>query len=506
MSKSSRTSVRWAASAAATLAVALMPFGTSATTSIGTDISTGGNLTVNGNSIIGDAATDTVTITAVLQGASPLVFEGLTANDYEMTFAIADVTADRTITFPNGDGAIMLSSLTTNAPDVANSVTGASNGLLFEGATADEFETKIQPVDPTADNTVYLSDVTGYVLTSPGDRDASGGYKLAGQDFYYEGTTADTFEAIIRFPSDPTADSLLVLPTASGYPILSILDLQAADAFWGGSSSLIFEGATADDYETTLTLTDPTADRIITLPDVTGTVMLSTLAANGPELANSVTGASDSLIFEGTADGIETILTMVDATGTDKTITLPNLTGTVLLATMENLGSTAINTSLISDTVNTDDLGSEALNWANLYLGTGLQLEGATDDDYQLLIRTADITVSDKTATFPNATGTVVLTEGTGTYSSTNVVSLTTIDGDGSIEAGTCDETDNTITVTGAETGDAVIIGPPSALDAGLIASGRVSAADTVTIRLCNVSAAPVAPTDLTWRATVLNY
>jgi len=40
-------------------------------------------------------------------------------------------------------------------------------------------------------------------------------------------------------------------------------------------TSITFEGATANDYETTLTVADPTADRTITLPDVTGTVVTS---------------------------------------------------------------------------------------------------------------------------------------------------------------------------------------------------------------------------------------
>ena len=39
-------------------------------------------------------------------------------------------------------------------------------------------------------------------------------------------------------------------------------------------TSIVFEGATADDYETTLAVTDPTADRTITLPNATGTVVL----------------------------------------------------------------------------------------------------------------------------------------------------------------------------------------------------------------------------------------
>jgi len=40
-------------------------------------------------------------------------------------------------------------------------------------------------------------------------------------------------------------------------------------------TSITFEGATADAYETTLTVVDPTADRTITLPNVTGTVVTS---------------------------------------------------------------------------------------------------------------------------------------------------------------------------------------------------------------------------------------
>ena len=46
----------------------------------------------------------------------------------------------------------------------------------------------------------------------------------------------------------------------------------------GIATSIVFEGSTADDYETTLTVTDPTADRTITLPNATGTVVLDTFA------------------------------------------------------------------------------------------------------------------------------------------------------------------------------------------------------------------------------------
>lgn len=45
-------------------------------------------------------------------------------------------------------------------------------------------------------------------------------------------------------------------------------------------SSIVFEGATENDYETTLTITDPTADRTITFPDKTGTVAFTSDIAN----------------------------------------------------------------------------------------------------------------------------------------------------------------------------------------------------------------------------------
>ena len=44
-------------------------------------------------------------------------------------------------------------------------------------------------------------------------------------------------------------------------------------------ASIVFEGATADAHETTLTVTDPTADRTVTIPNETGTLITSASAA-----------------------------------------------------------------------------------------------------------------------------------------------------------------------------------------------------------------------------------
>ena len=58
--------------------------------------------------------------------------------------------------------------------------------------------------------------------------------------------------------------STLASPTITS-PIVTGLTLN--------DSSIIFEGATDNAFETTLTVTDPTADRTITLPNVSGTVV-----------------------------------------------------------------------------------------------------------------------------------------------------------------------------------------------------------------------------------------
>ena len=52
------------------------------------------------------------------------------------------------------------------------------------------------------------------------------------------------------------------------------IEWAAPQAVGEFGASILFEGATANDHETTLQVTDPTADRTITLPDATGQVVL----------------------------------------------------------------------------------------------------------------------------------------------------------------------------------------------------------------------------------------
>jgi hypothetical protein len=108
----------------------------------------------------------------------------------------------------------------------------------------------------------------------------------------------------------------------------------------GAGNTIIFEGATNDGFETTVTVADPTADRTVTLPDATTTLVgrdttdtLTNKTLASPVFTGQVTGLeigfSQSIVFEGTtADAFELTLSAGEPTA-DRTVTLPNETGTL---------------------------------------------------------------------------------------------------------------------------------------------------------------------------------
>lgn len=62
-----------------------------------------------------------------------------------------------------------------------------------------------------------------------------------------------------------------------------------------------------------------------------------------------------------------------------------------------------------------------------------------------------------------------------------------------------------TVTVTGAAVGDVVAVGPPAGVEAGVCWNGYVSAADTVKVRLSNVTASAINPASAAWTVKVLS-
>ena len=94
------------------------------------------------------------------------------------------------------------------------------------------------------------------------------------------------------------------LQTAS-FGELAVTGTFAVTTFQINGRDLIFEGATADAFETTVRVTDPTADRTVTIPDLSGTIQLqgqNLLIGDGGSIGSS--SANNSINIG--ADGIVT--------------------------------------------------------------------------------------------------------------------------------------------------------------------------------------------------------
>jgi len=93
--------------------------------------------------------------------------------------------------------------------------------------------------------------------------------------------------------------------------------------------NLTFEGATNDGFETTITVTDPTADRTITFPDATGTVLMTGTTIDGTDtslLFGDSSGTTDARLKFGASSDIQ-----IYHDGTNSFI--ENTTGALKIAT-----------------------------------------------------------------------------------------------------------------------------------------------------------------------------
>ncbi len=207
-----------------------------------------------------------------------VLIEGITNDNNEGLLVWPDWTQKDTLTFPDATGTIALSTLATNAPNVTNSVWLASNSILFEG-TANSAELTLTAADPASDKTVTFSDATGTVMLSTLATNApeiANGIWGTSNGLRFEGTTADGFEITI-VPTDPTAADVFTLPDTSGTAFVSTLSGNAPEhvnSIWGVSGGLRFEGTTNNAFELTLAVADPAQDDVVTFADTTGTVFL----------------------------------------------------------------------------------------------------------------------------------------------------------------------------------------------------------------------------------------
>jgi hypothetical protein len=125
-------------------------------------------------------------------------------------------------------------------------------------------------------------------------------------------------------------------------------------------TSIIVEGTTNNEFETTLTVTDPTADRTITFPNATGTIVLDTTV---DEMAQD---AVNTAIVAGTGldktynDGDNTITLDIDSTVTTNSGSQTLTNKTIALGNNTVSGTTAEFNSALTDSnfVTTGDTGT----------------------------------------------------------------------------------------------------------------------------------------------------
>jgi len=258
------------------------------------------------DTLVGKTTTDTLTnktltsptINTPTINSPTIVFEGSTADSFETTLAVTDPTADRTITFPNVSGTVIT---TGNLSEVTSAGVFAGS-IVFEGSTADSFETTLAVTDPTADRTVTLPNKTinSNANTLHIDLDDLGTFTGTLAEFN-AGLQGDSFASltgsetltnksidlanntltgsVAEFNSALQSDSFATLAGSNTLTNKTLTSPIINTPTVGTSLTLledavmIFEGATNDSFETTLTVVDPTADRTVSLPNATDTLV-----------------------------------------------------------------------------------------------------------------------------------------------------------------------------------------------------------------------------------------
>ena len=486
------------------------------TTYNSTAVDVGDITNVTGASGVIGAATDIVEaitlmnteVTGIKTGAttfaSQIVFEGSTDDAYETTLAVTDPTADRTITFPDASGTVVtttasqtltnktLTSPTINAGTFSGTFTGTMDAtslvlsgaspLVFEGASADAHETTLGIVDPTADRTVSLPNATD-TLVGKATTDTLTNKTIDLDSNTFTGSLAefnsalqsDSFVSLTG--SETLTNKTLTSPTINGGTFSgSFTGTQDLTGLvMSGASPLVFEGATADAYETTLAFTDPTADRTITFFNATDTLVgkatTDTLTNKSIDLENNTLTGSLAEFNSALQSNSFTSLTGSE-TLTNKTLTTPTLTSAVLntgvsgsaVLDEDNMASdsaTKLATqqsikAYVDSTVTQEDLDIAADSGSNIAIdldGETLTLAGGTGITSTTGTNSVTFAID---STVTTLTGTQTLTNKTLTSPTINSPTITSLTAtalnltDASIifEGATADAHETTLTVT----------------------------------------------------------
>ena len=248
---------------------------------------------------------------------SSITFEGATANDFETTVAITDPTADRTITLPDATGTVVLADGSGNVTVSGNlTVSGttttinsttinATTGMVFEGATANDFETILTVTDPTADRTLTLPDSTGTIATQEYATNAIGTHSSATTSVHGIANTAD-------LATKTYADTAVSTHSSDTTDVHGITDTSALATKTYADTAVSNHSSDATDVHG---IADTSALATKTYADTAASTAASTSLSSH---------ASDTTDIHGIADTSILVTTTGTQTLTNKTITTPS--------------------------------------------------------------------------------------------------------------------------------------------------------------------------------------
>ena len=217
-----------------------------------------------------------------------------TSNEIE---AVVSATDTLTIGLPN---AVSITTSVT-APTVSTGNLSLANGSITDSSGSISFgEENLTTTGTLGSGAITSSgNIQGVNITGTGSTHTLGTVEISGNTIRSTDSTRININDTFRANTFETQTGLLSIDETSGFGRITstrgdkIVVFNAIPAFQ--DSSIIFEGATADAFETTLSVTDPTADRTITFADESGTVITTGAAAAITEdmMANDAIGQNE---------------------------------------------------------------------------------------------------------------------------------------------------------------------------------------------------------------------
>jgi len=215
-------------------------------------------------------------------------FNALSANDFgDIATLNAGLSATSVIGAVNELYAAIAGSLSFTISDGSNTQTLVNaNTLLFQG-TANQISA-----------TVSATDKVTYALTE--DVTIAGEFTASGTGAHTLGSISFTGSTITSSGATVTVDDNLalsagktltadVITSSQSFVDFGAKDVVTSGFFYtsAGGTGIVFEGTTADNFETLIQAVDPTADRTITIPNETGTLVTtgSSAAVTGSMIA-----------------------------------------------------------------------------------------------------------------------------------------------------------------------------------------------------------------------------